>query len=118
MEHDERAAPPPRFGFRLGHERASQPATSERFVDPHRLQLAVPTPDDAGDAAHDTTLVIAYEDPELLVVTQAGSGDGGGCDALLEHSQVGRFRGALDDEVVGAVHRLRPRDSPGRPCCG
>jgi hypothetical protein len=64
-EHDERAALSPGLGLRAGDERAGQSATAERFVDPHRVQLAVPAPDDAGDASEDPTLVVAEEDSEV-----------------------------------------------------
>ena len=86
-------------------DRAS-PRPPERLVDPHRLQLAAPAPDDPGDAGEDPAVVVADEDPELLVVAEAGGGDGGRRDVLLEQRQVGRIRRVLDDEAVRVVHRL------------
>ena len=50
----------------------------------------------------DPAVVVADEDPELLVVAQAGGGDGGRGDPLLEQRQVGRVRRVLDDEAVAS----------------
>ena len=97
MERDEGAAPSPGLVLGCAHERSRQPATPERVVDPHRLQLAVPAPDDAGDAGDDPPFVVADEDPELLLGADAGGRDRSGRDALLEQREVGRVRRVLDD---------------------
>ena len=83
-----------------------QPAVAQRFLDPHRLQLAIPAPDDGGDARHDATVVVPTEDPELPFVTKSGGGDRGGRHLLLEQRQVGRVGRVLDDEFGQPARRL------------
>ena len=84
MKHDERAASAPRHDFRAGDERARQATIAKRLLDPHCLQLAIPAPDDGGDARDDATVVVPTEDPELLFLTKSGGGDRGGRHLLLE----------------------------------
>ena len=58
----------------------------------------MPTPDAAGDAGEDATVVVAEEDPEFVLSADAGCRDRGSCDVSLEQRQVGRIRRVLDDE--------------------
>src|SRR5262249_41068667 len=114
-EMDERAAPPPRLGFCAGHESSSQPASTQRLVDPHRLELAAPTPGDARDAGNDAAVVLTGEDCELFVIAQARGGDCRYSDPLLEQREVGGLRRVLDDEAVGTVHEKPWRHAPMPP---
>ena len=78
-------------------------------MDPHGLQLATRTPDEAGDAGEDLPLVVPDEDPELPVVADARGRDGGSHDVVLEQGQIGRVRRVLDNEAVRSVHQLGSR---------
>ena len=98
VKHDEPAASAAGLGFGAGEECVRQPAVAQRCLDPHRLELAVPAPDDGGDARHDATVVVSTEDPELLFLTKSGGGDRGGRHLLLEQRQIGRVGRVLDDE--------------------
>ena len=71
---------------------------------PTSPQLTAPTPHGAGDAGDDSAVVVPDEDPELLVVAQAGGGNGSLGDLLLEQRQVGRVGRVLDDEAVRGIH--------------
>ena len=106
MKHDERAASAAGLGLRGGEECVRQPTVAQRFLDPHRLQLAIPAPDDGGDARHDATVVVATEDPELPFVTKSGGGDRGGRHLLLEQRQVGRVGRVLNNEFGQPAGRL------------
>ena len=103
MKEDEAASAPPGLVLGRRHERAREPAPTQRLVDPHRLELAVPGPNDPGDAGEDPVLAVADEDAELLLAVGAGGLDGSRRDAFLEERDVGGRRRVLDDETVPVV---------------
>ena len=110
MEHDERAAAAPglRPPQRPSSARAS-PRPRSALIDPHRVQLAVPTPDDARDAGDDPAVVVADEDPELLRRHRGRrrrSPQPATCSSSSARSAGGRR--VLDDEAIGAVHPAEP----------
>ena len=115
--HHQPAASSPRFLFDLRHEHSAESTAPERFVDPYDVYLASSAPD-AARRAGDDSVVVAYEDGELLLVADVGGRDRGLGHALLQEGQVEGIRFALDGHAVRAVHRSAPgvRGLPSARC--
>ena len=109
MERHEGTTAPPGLVLRCGHESSRQPATPRASTTHMACSSQYPPQTMPEMPAFDATLVVAEEDPELLLGADARGRARGRRDALLEQRHVGRVRRVLDDEGIRAVHRLRSR---------